>query len=402
MSNESERPRVSISTGALAGVSTGAVSAFLGVPYAAPPVGERRFLPPAPAVPWSGVRDASTHGAAPPQGVPTPGRMVVDLSVDAEDEDCLTLSVWSPDISPDGDLPVMVWIHGGAFVAGGTSVPAYDGSRLAAQGVVVVSLNYRLGMLGWLRCPELGATGNQGLADQLAALYWVQGEISRFGGDPGNVTVFGESAGAGSIAALLSGPGELPVSKAILQSGSHHLCRSPEAADAVCARVAEEVGGDLASLRSLPLDEIRRIQEVAAPRSAGVLFGPVTDGELVAEYPEYAIRGGAAGGVQLLVGTNLDEMGFFWGRDERFDEISDEHLAGMLRRWTERPDEVLAAYVEARTARGDALDTRAVACAMGSDWTFRAPAMRFVDWHAPQGDVWAYLFDWKSPLFDGL
>ncbi|MCP5026742.1 MAG: carboxylesterase/lipase family protein [Actinomycetia bacterium] len=395
-------PQVTVSGGTLAGATHDGVNAFLGIPYAAPPLGERRFLPPEPAEPWRGLRAADRHGPSAPQGVPSPGRTLVDLSVDEENEDCLTLGVWTPDLSPAEPQPVMVWIHGGAFVAGGAPVPAYDGSRLAAKGVVAVSINYRLGLLGWLRCEQLGATGNQGLADQLAALEWVREEIRAFGGDPDNVTVFGESAGAGSIAALLSGNRDLPIRRAILQSGSHHLCRSTDAADEVCDRVCEAAAGDLHSLRTLPLSEIRRIQEEAAPRSAGVLFGPVTDGDLVALDPAAALADGAGSGVDVLVGTNVDEMGFFWARDERFDEVSDEHLEGMARRWTGRPGEVLAAYREARAQRVNGLDNRSVAMAMGSDWTFRVPAMKLAGWQSDHAPTWAYLFDWASPRFEGL
>ncbi|MGI9613960.1 MAG: carboxylesterase/lipase family protein [Acidimicrobiales bacterium] len=386
----------------LSGFERDGVHAILGVPYAAPPVGASRFLPPVAIEPRSEVRRAVEHGPAAPQSAPTAGRTVVDLSVDATDEDCLTLSVWTPDPSPSADLPVMVWIHGGAFVAGGNRVPSYDGHRLAARGVVVVSINYRLGLLGWLRCEELGATGNQGLADQLAALHWVQDEIRAFGGDPGNVTVFGASAGAGSIAALLSVPDQLPARRAILQSGSLHRCRTPAEADEVCARAAASVGGDLQSLKTLPVAKLGRVQAEAAPRSAGVLFGPVTDGGLVATDPGAAIRDGSAAGVDLLIGTNADEMGFFWGRDEAYDEIDDEQLSAIVDRVTDRPGHMIAAYRQARADRGDLVDNRSVACSIVSDATYRVPAMELAGWQASNANTWAYLFDRKSPRFDGV
>lgn len=395
-------PVVQTSTGSVSGVEIDGVHAFLGLPYAAPPVGPRRFAPPAAVEPWSGVRLAVKHGPAAPQSPPTAGRTVVDLSVDATDEDCLTLSVWTPDPSSGADLPVMVWIHGGAFVAGGNRVPSYDGRRLAARGVVVVSINYRLGLLGWLRCEALGATGNQGLADQLAALHWVQDEIRAFGGDAGNVTVFGASAGAGSIAALLSVPDQLPARRAILQSGSLHRCRTPAEADEVYTRAAASVNGDLHSLKTLPVAEIARVQDDAAPRSAGVLFGPVTDDRLVATDPGAAILSGSAAGIDLLVGTNADEMGFFWGRDESYDKIDDEQLSVIVGSVTDRPGDMIAAYRQARADRGDAADNRSVACALVSDATYRAPAMKLVGWQASHANTWAYLFDRTSPRFDGV
>ena len=390
------------STGTLAGRRAGDVSAFLGVPYAAPPTGDRRFLPPARPPPWTGVRPADRHGPAAPQGIPTPGRVVVDLSVDEEDEDCLTLAVWTPDCTDGVDLPVLVWIHGGAFVAGGARVPSYDGSALAARGVVVVSINYRLGLLGWLRCPQLGATGNQGLADQLAALTWVREEIRAFGGDPGNVTVFGASAGAGSIAAMLTGPRPLPARRVILQSGSQHLCRTPDEADEVCGRVADVVDGDLASLRTASLSELRRVQQEAAPRSAGILFGPVADDDLVAADPAGSLQRGAGSGVSMLIGTNVDELGFFWGRSEAFDEVDDDQLLALVNAWTDRPDALVARYRRARAARGAPVDNRSVGCAIGSDRSYRVPAMKLAGWQARHAPTWAYLFDRASPRFDGL
>ena len=185
-----------------------AVQVFRGIPYAAPPVGELRWMPPLPAPAWDGVRSAREFSGACPQG---PGlAQMMDVALPEPSEDCLYLNVWSGAVGADAKRPVMVWIHGGGLSLGWGHQPMYDGVRLAQQGVVLVSINYRLGALGFLSHPLLdgedGVSGNYGLMDQVAALEWVQRNIAAFGGDPANVTIFGESAGGTSVYALLASP----------------------------------------------------------------------------------------------------------------------------------------------------------------------------------------------------
>ncbi|MDH4146102.1 MAG: carboxylesterase family protein [Acidimicrobiia bacterium] len=394
---------LTVSTGSLRGRrDPDGVHFFGGVPFADPPLGAQRFAPPRPPSPWTATRDATAHGPGARQAAAGPGRALVDLGVPAESEDCLTVAVWTPTTDPAAALPVLVWVHGGAFVIGSSSVAVYDGGHLAARGAVVVGVNYRLGLQGWLRCDALGATGNQGLADQIAALEWVQREITAFGGDPANVTVFGESAGAASVAAHLARGGDLPFRRAILQSGAHNLTKSVEEADALGAKALEAVGGDAQRLTTMSADELAQLQEQIAPRAAGVAFGPVRDGDLVPVDPLAAIAAGSAAGIPIVAGTNRDEMGFFWGRDERFDVVSGEHLAGMLARWTDRPDAVLAAYRTARAGRGEPTDTRALAMALGADWTFRVPVSQLADAQSAHAPVHSYRFDWPSPRYEGL
>jgi len=186
-------PEVRTVAGTVRGASHGRVAVFRGIPFAQPPVDALRFRSPVPALPWSGVRDAFTFGPPVPQQASPP---------DASD-DWLTLNVWSPDIGAGG-LPVLVWIHGGAFLFGSSANPNQDGATLAAAGAVVVSLNYRMGVEGFAHLA--GAPGNRGILDQILALRWVQENVAAFGGDPGNVTVFGQSAGGSSVAALLAMP----------------------------------------------------------------------------------------------------------------------------------------------------------------------------------------------------
>ena len=294
----------------------------------------------------------------------------------------------------------MVWFYGGAFVAGSNAVPAYDGSRLAARGVVVVSVNYRLGLLGWLRCPAIGATGNEGLADQRAALDWVQAEIAAFGGDPGNVTVFGESAGATSIATHLAAGATGGFRRAILQSGSYNLVSSVDEADATAARVLSELGVPADQLRQLPVGTLMAAQEAATPRSGGVFYRPVTDGDLVPEDPAAVLAAGV--GRPVLCGTNRHEMGFFFGRDERFDQVTDEQLTSLVGRWHDHPAEVISTYRRARNLSKEPTGNRDLALAIASDWTFRAASVALAGWQGTAGTAHLYRFDWESPLFDGL
>ncbi|MFD5758259.1 carboxylesterase/lipase family protein, partial [Streptomyces sp. NPDC127044] len=211
-------PVVTTPYGAVRGRYEDGIAVFRGIPYAAPPFGARRFRPPVPPEPWDGVRDAGEFGPTPPKPPYSEAfaRLLADPVVPGDD--CLNLNVWTPEPGPGARLPVMVWIHGGALTRGSSAVPVYDGQAFARDGVVLVSINYRLGVEGYGLFPD--APPNAGLRDQLAALEWVRESIARFGGDPDRVTVFGESAGAISIGALLASPRAQGLfRRAVLQSG---------------------------------------------------------------------------------------------------------------------------------------------------------------------------------------
>src|SRR4051812_39647306 len=231
--------------GSLQGEIDRGVVVFRGVPYARPPLGPLRFAPPQPHESWTGLRDATAFG---PHAMQAASAVTAGLNiVAAPSEDCLTLNIWTP-ASDDARRPVVVWLHGGAFVTGSGSMPMYHGASLARRGdIVAVTINYRLGLFGYLRgidvCGDaLPSTGNMGLQDQRAALAWVRAEIAAFGGDLENVTVVGQSAGAGSIAAMLAmSDQDRPFQKAVLQSGSAGLLRSP----ATASRVMESILADL-------------------------------------------------------------------------------------------------------------------------------------------------------------
>ena len=248
--------------GPLRGVSERGLAVFRGIPFAAPPIGPLRFMPPAPPARWSGSRDATRFGQAAAQNTAVAGP-ILSLGIRRTGEDCLYLNVWTPG-ADRGRRPVMVWIHGGAFVLGAGSQTLYDGSALARRGdVVVVTINYRMGALGFLRLQErfgarLPATGNEGLLDQIAALHWVRDEIEAFGGDPGNVTIFGESAGAMSCATLLGVPRARGLfHRAILQSGAANFLWPSDVAAGLAGHVLDELG--LGTPEALQAAELSRL-----------------------------------------------------------------------------------------------------------------------------------------------
>jgi para-nitrobenzyl esterase len=299
-------------SGALQGqaVPTGAV--FRGIPYAAPPVGPLRWQPPQPAAPWQGVRDAANAGAACPQkrglsleGGGDPGTL---------SEDCLYLNVWTPRAEPGARLPVMVWLHGGALIFGAGGLPLYDGSALAGQGVLVVTVNYRLGPLGYFVHPAMeraapGGAANFGLLDQIEALRWVQAHIAAFGGDPQQVTVAGQSAGAQSVLALMASPLARGLfQRAIAQSPYGLPSHTRDQARRSGVRVAEALGlpgarATLRQLRALPADTLADLQ------GQGLTLAPsLIVGDAALPRPLLAVfRAGQQAAVPLLIGSNSDE-----------------------------------------------------------------------------------------------
>ena len=321
-------PVVRVSGGFVRGSSRDGVNAFLGIPYAAPAVGADRYRAPQPVVPWDGERTATEHGPTAAQSAyPPPMDTVLPSSVDPGD-DYLNVSVWAPEGADS--LPVMVWIHGGAFVRGASSVVTYDGSAFARDGVVVVGLNYRLGVPGFAVLE--GAPTNLGLRDQVAALEWVRDNVAVFGGNPEDVTVFGESAGGMSVATLMASPAARGLfHRAVIQSGNGAAVCSLDDARRVSAEIAAHLGvpATAEAFGALDPEEVVAAQTAVAlaiqadpdPQrwGASVLRGglgimslfPVIDGEIVPGVPEELIADGAAAGIPLLIGTTRDEFRLF-------------------------------------------------------------------------------------------
>jgi para-nitrobenzyl esterase len=401
-----EAPTVRVDTGALRGtlLAGGAVRGFLGIPYAAPPTGDRRWSPPQPAAPWTGVRAATAFGARCVQA-----RVYDDMVFrDEAGEDCLYLNVWTP--ARAERLPVMVWIHGGGFVAGSTSEPRQEGTRLAQKGVVVVSLNYRLDVFGFLAHPELtaerGASGNYGLMDMVAALAWVKKNAAGFGGDPGNVTIFGESAGSLAVSALMASPlAQGLFHKAIGESGAFFADGLPDDAMRTPSRATSEALGlelqkaagatSLAGLRKVPAETVLK----AARSFAGTReFQPTLDGVVLPRPVRDVFADGKQSRVPLLAGWNADELRFVVtllspARPTRagFEE--------QVRKWFGAgADPVLAAY--APRSDEDAVDAFAE---IVSDLHFGVPTWRFIESHARTSGavVYRYRFDREIPLPDG-
>jgi para-nitrobenzyl esterase len=330
-------PEVRIDSGAIRGLFAGAkkdVRVYKGIPYAAPPAGERRWKPPQPVSPWQGVRDCFEFGAACPQRIPALFGSIPELAIHAPfREDCLFLNVWAPAEGKFPKLPVLYWIHGGGFVMGAASQPLYDGEELARLGCIVVSINYRLGLFGFLAHPALSQesdaklSGNYGLLDQIEGLRWVQRNVAAFGGDPDHVTIFGESAGAMSVLCLMVAPEARGLFHgAIAQSAvGMNLVRlrdahaGQETAEQAGQRMIAACGlGASADARQLrQLDAKALVQ--AGPSEPGpgsplqlkplsLRVGPIVDGRVIPDNPDLLFAAGREQAVPLIVGSTKDEM----------------------------------------------------------------------------------------------
>ena len=291
---------------------TGDITVFKGIPFAAPPVGALRWKAPQPVKPWSGVRTANAFGPSPMQNEPTPFSMwSAEFLIPKEpiSEDCLYLNVWTGAGSTTEKRPVLVWIYGGGFVSGGSGVPIYDGEALAQQGVVFVSINYRVGLFGFFAHPALTresehqASGNYGLMDQLAALKWVQKNITAFGGDPDNVTIAGQSAGAMSVNCLVASPlANGLFQKAIAHSGASFSRRSPSLKQA--EQEGERIGH---ALNASSLNALRQLPAATLLSATSELRGPIIDSYVLPDYIVDIFKRKQQNKVALLTGWNQDE-----------------------------------------------------------------------------------------------
>jgi para-nitrobenzyl esterase len=388
--------------GVLEGVvsADGKVRTFKGIPYAAPPVGPLRWKPPQPVQPWTGVRRAVEY---PPRSMQ--GRIYSDMVFHDEgpSEDCLYLNLWMPADNPQAKLPVMVWIHGGGFIAGSSSEPRQDAGNLSKKGVMVVSLNYRLGVFGFFAHPELatesghGASGNYGLLDQVAALEWVKRNIATFGGDPDNVTLFGESAGSLSVSALMASPlAQGLFHRAIGESGAFFgspLPLKPRAdAESEGLKFAETAfgGAPLRDLRAKPAKEILD----AALKLPQEHFSPDVDGYFLPSDCLSVYSGGRQSRVPLLAGWNRDE-----GSYKSFFADDAATVANYVARAKARFGADANAFLKLYPASTDAEARRAAQDLEGDDF-MGYPTWKWLEMHLRTGGrpVYRYEFDQALPL----
>nr|WP_062331304.1 carboxylesterase family protein [Herbidospora sakaeratensis] len=392
-----EPSTISTTAGVLRGVTEAGLTVFRGVRFAEPPVGALRFRAPRPVRSWDGVRPALAFGPPPPQSG------VLGAS-DETGDDWLTLNVWTPD--PDAALPVMVWIPGGGYAMGHSGLADYDAAHLASAGTVVVTINYRHGVEGFAHIE--GAPANRGLLDQVAALEWVRDEIAVFGGDPGNVTVFGESAGGGSVAALLAMPRAAGLFRRAVAQSVPGTFFSPELAADLGAAFAAEAGvaPTVAGMAEVPPDLMIEVGDAVFAKMGrwrerwGVIthrpipFAPVVDGDVLPSTPWEALAGGAGRDVALLAGHTRDEHRLFSLIDGVLGQVTREQADTALR--------VLAPHARYREAFPAASDEEVYEL-VNADWLFRMPSVRLAEAQVAGGGR-AHLFElaWGAPGLGGV
>ncbi|MHA7987018.1 carboxylesterase/lipase family protein [Rathayibacter sp. CAU 1779] len=398
--DEKTNPVVATVHGDVRGVHGGELYTFKGIPYAAPPVGELRFRSPRPPDPWEGVRDATMFSRIAPQPIQGgPGGQRREMS-----EDCLTVNVYTPELG-DAGLPVMVWIHGGAYYVGSSADPLYDGTRLAGLGAVVVTFNYRIGPLGYLDLSSFSTAddvfeSNLGQRDQLAALAWVRDNIRAFGGSPDRVTLFGESSGAGAVTTMMATPSaEGLVHKAIAQSSPVGTVYTRETARVAAERFLRRLdvtADQVHRLRRIPAGALieagaRLIVDTSTTEPGTIPVAPVVDGELVPEYPLTAMARGDALRIPLMIGSNRDEAMLF--RLLRSPIVPNTSKAVQLMVERLGTPEALAVpsgyrgYPRLRPA-----------LQLSTDAAFRMPTVWAASAQSRFAPTWAYEFDFAPPL----
>ena len=405
---QADKPIVATQSGKVEGIQTkNGVLAFLGIPFAQAPKGDLRFAPPVEVVPWEGVRDATHAGTSAPQ-------MLDDLepsSKFAQDEDCLNLDIWTPGL--DGKKrPVIVYIHGGAFIGGGSNDPVYDGANISKRGdIVFASINYRIGMLGFLYLEDFGAefkgSGSNGIRDQVMALRWIKNNIARFGGDPENITIMGESAGAQSVFALIGLPQAKGLfQKGIAESGTINAFRTKEEAAALTKqfmRIANVT--DVAGLRKLKpaevIDAQVRLASEVGPM-ASRMCAPVVDGTVIPKDLLAAIQDGAAAGISLLNGTVHDEYCYWIGY---YPVLKTKPLSQFLaentwvaRNLGDQKQGVLDFYKKKYPMPGPDKSSVSSSVAFVTDLQFLMQHIRVSEAQEKHAKVWMYRFDWKSQV----
>ncbi|MGW4471155.1 carboxylesterase/lipase family protein [Nonomuraea sp. NPDC004354] len=400
--SESE-PEVRTGAGVLRGGREAGLTVFRGIPFAEPPVGALRFAAPQPVRSWDGVRPAVAYGPPPPQSG------VLGASQDPAGDDWLTLNVWTPEPDPAAGLPVMVWIPGGGYAMGNSSLPEYDAGHLAGNGAVVVTLNYRLGIEGFARIG--GAPDNRGLLDQVAALQWVRDNIRTFGGDPDRVTVFGQSAGGGSVAALLAMPRAAGLFRRAVAQSVPGTFFSPELAADIAVACAAELGlrPTVSDLSAVAPARLPAVGDAICAKTVQwrerwgqithrpIPFAPVVDGDVLPATPWQALADGAARDVGLLVGHTRDEHRLFSLIDGVLGQVTHEQTETALHMLAPGPDGARR-YREAFPAAADEELYELV----NADWLFRMPSLHLADAQiAGGGQAHLYELTWSAPGLGG-
>ncbi len=406
---------VNTDLGKIQGYTRRGVIKFKGIPYAEPPIRDLRFKHPVPKESWSGVMDAMEYSPIAPQ--PPPISNIIEFIPRKQSEaECLTLNIWTSNI--EGELrPVMVWIHGGGFILGNGA--DFDGARLVLRGdVVIVTLNYRLGPLGFLYIP--GEDANVGLFDQILALKWVKDNIRDFGGDPNNITIFGESAGSMSVCTLLT----MSVTKglfhrAIAQSGAAHASdfkpsKRKEATEILMSNLNIK-NGDIDELRLIPVKKLIEADPTLRPLESGEILsmhmpvlGPVIEKNTLPTHPLDKIKNGYASEIALLIGSNLDEFKGWTSMHPKFSIIDDQVMSEQIYRYVNalgkdinKAERLVRDYKKIKSKR-DLVNARELLDAICSDYAFRIPSIRFAELQSKfQPNTYMYLFNWKSPMFGG-
>jgi para-nitrobenzyl esterase len=407
---------VQTSSGPVRGTVRDGVRSFLGIPYAAPPIGTLRFAAPQPPEPWTDVLVADSFGPTPPKAAYLPPIDGILIETEVPGDGWLSVNVWAPE-PVDGalpfhaPLPVLVWIYGGAFVNGNSAIPAYGGHAFARDGVILVSLNYRLGVEGFALLADAPAPANRGILDQIAALEWVRANIAAFGGDPANVTISGESAGAMSVTTLLVSPRASGLfAKAIAQSGTVQGAVTADDAALVTAAVAAALGTPATATAFAGIDpetmigaQSRVTTELAATRdpakfgasvvASSMAFPPVIDGDVLPVHPMAAVASGSGAGIPLLTGTNREEYRLFLVPSGLAGALTSEMLDGFTAA-AAIPDKVVEVY---RANRPDVIPGDLLSDLLG-DAYFRLPAFAVADARRSAAGTWLYEFGWPSPV----
>ncbi|RAQ98086.1 carboxylesterase/lipase family protein [Thermogemmatispora tikiterensis] len=405
---------VETSAGKVRGTTIHDIATFKGIPYGGPTGGRNRFRPPTKPEPWAGVRDALKYGPAcpqPPEGMKRLRAIIGEAGREEESEDCLFLNVWTPAIADGRKRPVLFWCHGGGFSMGSGSAAFYRGTNLARRGdVVVVTVNHRLGPFGYLHLADLfgddyAESGNVGMLDLVAALEWVRDNIEAFGGDPQNVTIFGESGGGAKVSVLMAMPSAAGLfRRVIVQSGPALRVATREKASERAERLLQALGishANRGQLHEIPTQRIIEVNDAVNPNALGP-WGPVVDGQILPQHPFDPQAPAISAQVPLIIGTNKDEATLFLLSDPQLSTLDEEGLrkrTQALLRESDAAERLLTAYARTYPDRTPAERYAALV----SDAMMRINSIRLAERKAAQGaaPVYMYLFTWETPILDG-